>query len=119
MNEKGKIQCPICGAKGAMWHGEKDRTITYKGHTRPHRSLGWWCDACGDGVLGKDSNANDYAAYQALIASVDGVRPQGADRGSISIQSVTQSAFCTTPEVAPESMARAPAYPFAISHGTN
>lgn len=116
MTDKEKIQCPDCGAKNAMWHGENDRIITYKGHTRPHRSLGWWCDVCGEGVLGEESNASDYAAYQALIASVDGVKPQGAEREGLSAQSVTPSASCNAPVVPLKAVV--PAYPFAISCGT-
>jgi hypothetical protein len=34
MNDAEKTDCPVCGAKSAMWHGEKDRVIAYKGHTR-------------------------------------------------------------------------------------
>jgi YgiT-type zinc finger domain-containing protein len=115
MNDAEKTDCPVCGAKSAMWHGEKDRVIAYKGHTRAHRSLGWWCDVCGEGVLGEESNASDYAAFQALIASVDGVKPTGAEQKAIGARSVAPSASCTALVMPLKAI---PAHPLAVACGT-
>ena len=63
--------CPACGCK--MRHKARAETISYKGHERKLRTLGWWCPQCEEGVLSGEALMANELAFQELKADVDGV----------------------------------------------
>jgi YgiT-type zinc finger domain-containing protein len=58
--------CPACG--GTMTFGVKSDRLSYKGHTRTIRSRGWWCGACGEGILDGRALKASERAFQELKA---------------------------------------------------
>ena len=63
--------CPECGAE--MRYEKHDDVLTYKGHTRTIKTLGWWCTRCGEGIIeGKPLLAHEKA-FLKFKAEVDHV----------------------------------------------
>jgi HTH-type transcriptional regulator/antitoxin MqsA len=47
--------------------------LTYKGHTKTIKTLGWWCTQCGEGILAGDDLLAHEKAFLAFKAGVDQV----------------------------------------------
>lgn len=63
--------CPECG--GDMQHERREDALTYKGHTKKVKTLGFWCSSCGEAIFTGDALERRELAFQELKASVDGV----------------------------------------------
>lgn len=63
--------CPGCG--GEMRHEKHDDVLTYKGHTRTIKTLGWWCSSCDEAILSGEPLLAHERAFQKFKAEVDGV----------------------------------------------
>lgn len=63
--------CPSCG--GEMRYEKHADKIEYKGHSKTLQTLGWWCGACGEGILTGAPLRASEVAFQQLKAEVDGV----------------------------------------------
>jgi YgiT-type zinc finger domain-containing protein len=70
-----KRDCPVCGAHEAMVRETRDTPVTYKGHSRPHKTLTWWCTVCEDGIMEPALLAARERAFVALRAEVDSQPP--------------------------------------------
>ncbi len=69
---KNKTQpCPECG--GQMRYGKHADEISYRGHTRTLKTLGWWCGKCREGILDGAALRANEKAFLELKAEVDGV----------------------------------------------
>jgi YgiT-type zinc finger domain-containing protein len=67
MNENEKTRpCPSCD--GVMRRSEREETLAYQGHTLTHMQLGWYCDACDEGILEDADNEVHDTALHELIA---------------------------------------------------
>lgn len=63
--------CPECD--GEMRHEKHEDVLTYKGHTRTIKTLGWWCTACDEAILSGEPLQAHERAFQKFKAEVDGV----------------------------------------------
>lgn len=63
--------CPECG--GVMRYEKHADVISYRGHEKTIRTLGWWCTKCGEGILTGKPLVAHARALQTLKAEVDGV----------------------------------------------
>ena len=69
---KPKTQpCPECG--GEMRFEKRPDEVSYQGHTRTLKTLGWWCSKCGESILEGDALRASERAFLELKAEVDGV----------------------------------------------
>jgi HTH-type transcriptional regulator/antitoxin MqsA len=72
MPKRAKTQpCPECG--GVMRYEKRPEVLEYKGHERTIKTLGWWCDECGEGILSGDALKAHEHAFLEFKADVDGV----------------------------------------------
>ena len=72
MAKQAKTQaCPECG--GTMRYERHDDVLTYKGHSRTIKTLGWWCAKCGESILSGTPLKAHSKAFLKLKADVDGV----------------------------------------------
>src|SRR5579864_9408034 len=63
--------CPECG--GLMRHEKHDDVLEYRGQKNIIKTLGWWCEKCGEGILTGDALVRHETAFLQLKAQVDGV----------------------------------------------
>lgn len=71
--------CPVCGS--VMVYERRDDLIEYRGHERTIKTLGFWCNNCGEGILtGKPLLASEKA-YLAFKAEVDELERRAATAG--------------------------------------
>jgi HTH-type transcriptional regulator / antitoxin MqsA len=63
--------CPECG--GLMRYEKRDDLLSYKGHTKKVKTLGFWCTKCGEAIFTGDALVKRERAFQELKAGVDGV----------------------------------------------
>jgi len=71
MSTKKTQPCPECG--GEMRYEKHADEISYQGHTRRLKTLGWWCSKCGEGIVGGAALRANEKAFLELKAEVDGV----------------------------------------------
>jgi len=71
MSTKQTQSCPECG--GEMRYEKHADEISYQGHTRTLKTLGWWCSKCGEGILDGTALRANEKAFLELKADVDGV----------------------------------------------
>lgn len=64
--------CPFCGIE-AYRHQTKSMTLRYKSKTITVKQPGYWCDKCGEGVIGGDDRKATQKALQAFRAKIDGL----------------------------------------------
>lgn len=64
--------CPFCGKKSYQ-HQIKPMTLRYKSHPITVKQPGYWCDACGEGVIGGEDRKATQKELQALRAKIDGL----------------------------------------------
>lgn len=63
--------CPECG--GVMRYEKHDDVLEHKGQNRTIKSLGWWCETCGEGILSGEALLAHEQAFHELKAEVDHV----------------------------------------------
>lgn len=63
--------CPECG--GEMRYEKHADEVSYLGHVRKIKTLGWWCSKCGEGILDGAALRASEKAFLELKAEVDGV----------------------------------------------
>jgi HTH-type transcriptional regulator/antitoxin MqsA len=69
---KHKIQsCPECG--GEMRYEKRADEVSYLGHTRKLKTLGWWCSKCDEAILDGAALRAREKEFLDLKAEVDGV----------------------------------------------
>ncbi len=71
MSTKNTQPCPECG--GEMRYEKHADELSYQGHTRTVKTLGWWCSKCGEGILDGAALRANEKAFLELKAEVDGV----------------------------------------------
>lgn len=70
---KDKIDyCPFCGNK-SYHHQIKPMTLHYKSTPITVKQPGFWCDECGEGVIGGDDRKATQKELQTLRAEIDGL----------------------------------------------
>lgn len=67
-----KLNCPLCGVKSYS-HKTKKVQLTYKRNTLSYKQPGYWCDACGEGVIEPRDRKATQKKLTAFRASVDGL----------------------------------------------
>jgi HTH-type transcriptional regulator/antitoxin MqsA len=63
--------CPECG--GEMRYEKHGDEVSYRGHTRKLKTLGWWCSKCGESILEGAALRATEKAFLELKADIDGV----------------------------------------------
>lgn len=71
MSKRKTRPCPMCG--GEMRYERHADELSYLGHTRVLKTLGWWCSKCGDAILEGAALRASEKAFLELKAEVDGV----------------------------------------------
>jgi HTH-type transcriptional regulator/antitoxin MqsA len=56
-----------------MRHERRADEVSYQGHQRKLKTLGWWCAQCGESILEGDALRATERAFLELKAEVDGV----------------------------------------------
>src|SRR5476651_1343380 len=72
MNKIKIEHCPFCG-KESYYHQSKLMTLAYKSHSISVQQPGYWCDACGEGVIGGEDRKATQKELQAFRAKIDGL----------------------------------------------
>ncbi|SRR5579883_109419 len=73
--DKNKIEvehCPFCGTN-SYYHQTKSMTLQYKSIPITVKQPGFWCDNCGEGVIGGADRKTTQKELQALRAEIDGL----------------------------------------------
>lgn len=73
MNKKTE-PCPFCGKK-YYHHQTKLMTLSYKNTPITVKQPGYWCDKCGEGVIGGEDRKATQKILQSLRARIDGLLP--------------------------------------------
>lgn len=63
--------CPECG--GEMHFQKHADELEYQGRKRTLRTLGWWCESCGEAIFDGEALRAREKAFLELKAEVDGV----------------------------------------------
>src|SRR3954469_9125895 len=71
MSKQKTQPCPECGAE--MRHEKRSDEVSYLGHKRALKTLGWWCSKCTEAILEGASLRAREKAFVDLKAEVDGV----------------------------------------------
>jgi len=72
MTKKIKTQaCPMCS--GTMTFKRDSDDVEYRGHRKAHKSLGWWCNKCGEAIFDGLSLMAREKVFQQLKAEIEGV----------------------------------------------
>ncbi|MDR3477953.1 MAG: type II toxin-antitoxin system MqsA family antitoxin [Gammaproteobacteria bacterium] len=70
---KTKVEhCPFCG-KESYYHQTKSMTLRYKSHPITVEQPGYWCNECGEGVIGGEDRKATQKELQGLRAQIDGL----------------------------------------------
>jgi len=72
MNKNNAEHCPFCGNK-SYYHQTKPMTLLYKSTPITVKQPGFWCDECGEGVIGGEDRKATQKELQALRAEIDGL----------------------------------------------
>lgn len=72
MNKTNIEHCPFCGNKSYS-HQTKSMTLRYKSHPITVKQPGYWCDECGEGVIGGEDRKETQKELQTLRAEIDGL----------------------------------------------
>jgi HTH-type transcriptional regulator/antitoxin MqsA len=64
--------CPFCG-KESYYHQTKPMTLRYKSHPITLKQPGYWCDNCGEGVIGGEDRKATQKELLAFRAKIDGL----------------------------------------------
>lgn len=58
---------------GSAQHHIKPLTLRYKHHSITVKQPGYWCNACGEGVIGGEDRKATQKELQSLRARIDGL----------------------------------------------
>lgn len=72
MNKHKVEHCPFCGNK-SYYHQKKSMTLRYKSTSITVKQPGFWCDECGEGVIGGDDRKATQKELQTQRAHIDGL----------------------------------------------
>lgn len=72
MNKDKAEHCPFCGEK-SYCHQTKSMSLRYKSTPITVKQPGFWCDKCGEGVIGGDDRKATQKELQTLRAEIDGL----------------------------------------------
>jgi len=72
MNKNITEHCPFCGKK-SYYHQTKSMTLRYKSTPITVKQPGFWCDECGEGVIGGEDRKTTQRELQTLRAEIDGL----------------------------------------------
>lgn len=72
MKKNNAEHCPFCGNK-SYYHQTKPMTLRYKSSSITVEQPGFWCDECGEGVIGGDDRKATQKKLQTLRAQIDGL----------------------------------------------
>ncbi len=72
MNKMKKMHCPFCGDK-SYCHQTKPMELRYKSIPITVNQPGFWCEKCGEGVIGGDDRKATQKELQTLRAKIDGL----------------------------------------------
>lgn len=72
MKETKTDHCPFCGEK-SYCHQTKLMTLHYKSHPITVNQPGYWCDECGEGVIGGDDRKITQTELQTARMTIDGL----------------------------------------------
>lgn len=72
MNKTNIEHCPFCGNKSYS-HQIKSMTLQYKSIPITVKQPGFWCNECGEGVIGGDDRKATQKKLQTLRAEIDGL----------------------------------------------
>lgn len=72
MKKFEKIPCPFCGKK-SYYHQVKPMNLRYKGQTTTVQQPAFWCDECGEGVIGDEDRRATQKELQEFKARIDGL----------------------------------------------
>ncbi len=72
MKKTKNDHCPFCGKK-EYYHQAKPMTLHYKKKALTVDQPGFWCDACGEGVIGGEDRKATQKKLQAFRSKVDGL----------------------------------------------
>ena len=64
--------CPFCGEKSYA-HCIKPMTLTYKSQQISVNQPGYWCNHCGEGIIGGTDRKQTQKELQELRAKIDGL----------------------------------------------
>lgn len=64
--------CPFCGKK-SYYHQIKSMTLRYKSHSITVKQPGYWCNKCGEGVIGGEDRKTTQKELQTFRAQIDGL----------------------------------------------
>lgn len=70
-SKKKGLRCPECG--GAMVLETRTDRVEYKGHSKPVRVRGYWCQRCPEAVFEGDALEKRERAFYELRSEVEGV----------------------------------------------
>jgi YgiT-type zinc finger domain-containing protein len=70
--------CLDCG--GTMRYGHGDDILGYGGHERVIKTLGWWCNGCGEAIFMGAPLVTHEKALQELKAEIDGAMAPNRSR---------------------------------------
>lgn len=63
-------RCPFCGCK-SYYHQTRSMKLRYKSHPITVQQPGYWCDECGEGVIGGEDRKATQKELQMLRAQID------------------------------------------------
>ena len=63
-------RCPFCG-ESTYYHQIKPMTLRYKSHSITVNQPGYWCDKCGEGVIGGEDRMATQKELQMFRARID------------------------------------------------
>jgi HTH-type transcriptional regulator/antitoxin MqsA len=72
MNKSNAEYCPFCANK-SYYHQTKKMTLRYKSSPITVNQPGFWCDECGEGVIGGEDRKATQKELQTLRAEIDGL----------------------------------------------
>lgn len=71
--------CPECG--GEMRYEKHADEVSYLGHVRKIKTLGWWCSRCGEGILdGAALRASEKLSSNSKQRSMESLAPRRSPR---------------------------------------
>lgn len=72
MTSSKKMPCPLCGEK-QYYRDTRSITLEYKDQKLTIEQPGFWCDACGEGVVEGDDQKATREVLQEFRAKIDGL----------------------------------------------
>ena len=64
---------PCLSCEGTMTFEKRDDVLSYQGHEKTRRTLGWWCDSCDEAIFDGPALAERERDFLELKAKIDNV----------------------------------------------